>query len=129
MTLGIVLRIIMVLVGIILLLIAINSLAQNKMTAPFCLTWAVVAIIIIVAGIVLNPSEWNSYISSRGLVLLLLMSFGLIYGTYFVSMKVSELMRSGTEMAIQISLLKTENNELKKRLEQLEKKVNGEENA
>ena len=105
---GLMLQIIMILTGVYLLVRTISSLAKRRMTEPFCLTWGLVAIGIILAGCLLRPAGWNQYISYTGMVLLLLIGFCLLYGAYFISCQVSELMRQNNELAIQVSLLKEE---------------------
>lgn len=123
MSAGGILQIIMVLAGILVLFISVISLAKRRMTEPFCLTWGIVAILIIMAGILLRPSGWNRYISSVGLLLVVLIGFCLMYGSYFMSCKISELMRKNNELAIQVSLLIREKEEMISKLEELENAV------
>lgn len=120
---GAILQIIMIVVGIFLLGAVISSLARRKMTESFCLTWGMIAIIIILAGILLRPAEWYRYISAIGMLLLLLIGFCIIYGAYFMSSKVSELMRKNMELSMQVSLLNHEKDELRKDLEELAEKL------
>lgn len=121
---GMILQIIMIVVGIFLLGAVVSSLARRKMTESFCLAWGLVAIIIILAGILLRPAEWNRYISGMGMVLLLMIGFCIVYGAYFMSTKVSELMRKNMELSIQVSLLKHEKEEFSKQLKELAEKIN-----
>lgn len=116
---GVMLQIIMIVAGGVLLAAVVSSLAKRKMTESFCLTWGVIAIIIILAGILLRPAEWNRYISGMGLLLLLMIGFCIIYGAYFMSTKVSELSRKNQELAMQVSLLNHEKDELYRRLDEL----------
>lgn len=120
---GLMLQIIMILTGVFLLCRTISSLARRKMTEPFCLSWGMIAVIIILAGCLLRPAGWNQYISYTGMVLLLLIGFCALYGAYFVSCRVSELMRKNNELAIQVSLLNEEREELEKKIEELAKKM------
>lgn len=121
---GMILQIIMIVVGIFLLGAVVSSLARRKMTESFCLAWGLVAIIIILAGILLRPAEWNRYISGMGMVLLLMIGFCIVYGAYFMSTKVSELMRKNMELSIQVSLLKHEKEEFSRQLKELAEKIN-----
>lgn len=120
---GLMLQIIMILTGVFLLCRTISSLARRRMTEPFCLSWGLISITIILAGFLLRPAGWNQYISYTGLVLLLLLLFAALYGAYFISCRVSELMRKSNELAIQVSLLNEEREELKKKTEELAKKL------
>ena len=123
---GVILRIILIAVGGILLATVISSLAKRKMTESFCLTWGLIAIIIILAGILLRPAEWNKYISGTGMMLLLMIGFCIVYGAYFMSGKVSELIRKNMELAMQVSLLNHEKEELHRRLDELSEKIGNE---
>lgn len=116
---GVMLRIIMIVAGFALLGLSLSSLAKRRMTEPFCLTWGLISVLIILAGILLRLAEWNKYISPTGMLLVLLLGFCLVYGAYFISARVSELMRKNQELAIQVSLLTQENEEIWKQLEKL----------
>lgn len=113
---GDVLRLILIVTGIVMLFITIGSLAKRKMNESFCLAWGIVSLAIILAGILLRPVHWSEYISNTGLVLLLIIFYGVLYAGYFVSLKISELTRKNQELAIQVSLLNQENERILKRL-------------
>lgn len=116
---GVLLRIIIILVGVVLFCVTLFSLAKRRMTESFCLTWGFISVIIILAGILLRPTELASYISGTGMILVGIVAFCVIYGAYFMSIKVSELMRRNLELAMQISLLRKENEEINERLQEL----------
>ena len=116
-------RIIICCGGVVLLGITMSSLARRKMTEPFCLTWGFISVVLILAGILLRPTLWNSLISLTGMFLVLLLGFAVIYISFFVSTRVSELMRKNQELAMQVSLLNWEKDELWKKLEELSKQV------
>lgn len=116
---GVLLRIIIILVGIVLFCVTLFSLAKRRMTESFCLTWGFISVIIVLAGILLRPTELASYISGTGMILVGIVAFCVIYGAYFMSIKVSELMRRNLELAMQISLLRKENEEIRERLQEL----------
>ena len=50
MTLGDLLTIFLIVMGICLLVMAILSLAKRKMTEPFCLAWAIVSVLLVICG-------------------------------------------------------------------------------
>jgi len=116
---GVILRIIMILTGVFLLCITLSSLAKRRMTEPFVLTWGLISVIIILAGILLRPTEWNRYISGTGMLLVGLISFCVVFGTYFISARVSELMRKNMELAMQLSLMKQEEGEMEEQIAEL----------
>lgn len=114
-----ILRIIFIITGLFMLGLTVTSLARRRMNESFCLAWGVVSVCIILAGCLLRPSQWNKYLSDVGLVLILLVFFCLIYAAYFMSLKISELTRKNTELAIQISLLNAENERILKALKDI----------
>ncbi|MBR1477152.1 MAG: hypothetical protein IJ608_04215 [Lachnospiraceae bacterium] len=120
---GIFLRIIMVGTGLWILLLTVLSLARRRLTEAFCLAWGIIAICFIIAGIVLNPNWWNLYISFEGLLLACLIGFCLIYGVYFVSSNLADVIRKNTELAMQVTLLNTENTELRQELMKIKEAI------
>ena len=97
---------------------AVLSLAKRKMTDPFCLAWVLLSALMILSGVLLNPSQLDRYISTRGLILIIIVVSGILWGLWFISTQVSLLKRRNQEMAMQISLL---NNDCEKILKELEK--------
>lgn len=120
---GDLLRVIICCSGVVLLGITLSSLAKRRMTEPFCLIWGIISVAMILAGILLRPTMWNRYISITGMFLLLLLGFAVIYIAYFISTRVSELMRKNQELAMQVSLLNWEKDELWKKLDDLSRKL------
>lgn len=118
---GDLLTIFLIVMGIYFLFMAILSLAKRKMTEPFCLAWAVVAVLIIICGILIDPSELDRYISFRVLIVILLITAGVVWTLWFISTQVSILRRKNQELAMQISLLNQDSEKILKRLEELEK--------
>lgn len=118
MAVGDVLRLFVIVAGAYMFLKAILSLAKRKMTEPFCLAWAVLSALMILSGILLNPSQLDGYISTRGLILIIMIVSGILWGLWFISTQVSILKRRNQELAMQISLL---NNDCEKILRELEK--------
>ena len=116
---GNILQIIIIVTGIFLLIVTINSLAHRKMTESFCLAWGLIAFILVLAGLFLRPTEWSSFMSPMGLVLVVMIGFCVVYVAYFMSTKVSELSRRNQELAIQVSLLSQENQRIAEQLEQM----------
>ena len=102
---GDILRIFVIVAGAYMFLKAILSLAKRKMTEPFCLAWALLAVLMVLAGILLNPVQIDNFISFRGLILVILVISGLLWGLWFISSQVSILKRRNQELAMQISLL------------------------
>lgn len=114
-----ILKLVICLVGVLMMIITVASLAKRRMNESFCLAWGVISLMLILAGILLHPSELEKIISPIGLVLILIIIFGVLYFVYFVSVKISTLSREKQELAIQVALLNQENQRIMKRLEQI----------
>ena len=118
---GDLLRIFVIVAGAYMLLKAVLSLAKRKMTEPFCLAWALLAALMILAGVLLNPVQLDKFISLRGMILIILVISGLLWGLWFISSQVSVLKRRNQELAMQISLLNRDCEKILKELEELRK--------
>lgn len=120
---GDILRIAAILTGFSLLGITVSSLARRKMTESFCLTWGLISIMFILAGILLRPYGVSQFVGYTGLWLILIVGFCAVFGAFFVSTKVSELIRKNQELAIQVTLLNQENRLVMEKLEELTKEL------
>ena len=78
----------------------------------------VLSALMILSGALLNPSQMKRYVSTRGLILTIIIVSGVLWGLWFISTQVSILKRKNQELAMQISLL---NNDCEKILRELEK--------
>lgn len=110
---GILLSCIIIVTGAALFAAALLSLAKRRMTEPFCLIWGLISAMVILAGILVRQMPWTQDISGTGLILILIGAFCMIYGAFFTSVCVSELMRKNLELSMQVSLLLAEIEELK----------------
>ena len=102
---------------------AILSLAKRKMTEPFCLAWVFLSALMILSGALLNPSQMKRYVSTRGLILTIIIVSGVLWGLWFISTQVSILMRKNQEIAMQTSLLNQDCVQLLKKIESLEEEL------
>ena len=118
---GIYVKLFFIVLALFLLGRAWVSLAKRKMTDHFCLAWAFLAVLIGLAGILLQPSQIEHYISWRGMILGMIVLVGIIGSLWFLSMQVSSLMRKNQELAMQTSLLNQDYMTLIRRVEELEK--------
>ena len=87
---GFVIRMAMVIIGFFLLVITMLSLSKRKMTDSFTLTWGLISVIFILGGVFLHPAELNRYISAMGMLLVAAIGFCMLFGAYFMSLRVSE---------------------------------------
>lgn len=61
------------------------------------------------------------YVSTRGLILTIIIVSGVLWGLWFISTQVSILKRKNRELAMQVSLLNNDYEKIIKKLEKLEK--------
>ena len=118
-TMGLILKIVIILLGAFLLCDAIFSLAKRKMTDSFCLMWGLISVIIIIIGIIIRPSKLSDFLSPMSFALIILALYPLLHIALFFSHTISDLVRKNNELAINVSLLISENEELKKMIEEI----------
>ena len=118
-----IIRLILVIIGVVLLISTIFSLAKRIMTETFCLVWGILALMFVLAGIMLKPVNWTVYISTSGSVIVLIAVLCMIWCSFFITMQLSVVRRKNQELAMQISLLNQENEILRERLDELEKNI------
>ena len=61
------------------------------------------------------------YVSTRGLILTIIIVSGVLWGLWFISTQVSILKRKNQELAMQVSLLNNDYEKIIKELEKIEK--------
>ena len=79
--------------------------------------------LLVICGILIEPSELERYISLRVLILILLITIGVGWILWFISTQISILRRRNQEIAMQISLLNQDSERMMKKLEDLEKRM------
>ena len=117
---GLFLQIVLIVAGVIILITDVLLLAKRKLAESISIVWGFGGLIFIVAGIVLHPSGWINYLSKAGMALMLLLGFCVVYGLFYASIRLSEIIRKQTEMAMDISLLNQEMVELKRKMAELD---------
>lgn len=121
MEVGDILRLFVIVSGVFMVVGVILSLAKRKMTEPFCLAGVFLSALMILSGALLNPFQMKRYVSTRGLILTIIIVSGVLWGLWFISMQVSILKRKNQELAMQVSLLNNDYEKIIKELEKLEK--------
>lgn len=117
---GQILRILMIAASVLLLLQTTLSLAQRKLKEQFALLWAMIAVLLFMAGIFLRPTTWSTYISSAGTLIIIGGIACIVWCLFFLSTQLSVLSRKNQELAMQVSLLNQENERIIEELKQLQ---------
>ena len=120
---GFILRLFLCAIGAVLSVNVVSSLARRKITESFALIWGVMALLCVIAGILVRPVLLNSYLSAIGMILIMMAVLCVIVGAYFISLRISELMRKTQELSINVTLLYDENLRLMKQVEELTKQL------
>lgn len=120
----VIIKLFLITVGVVMLVSTVFSLARRVMTETFCLVWGVLSVMIVLAGIVLQPREWSNYISTSGTIILIVAAVCILWCAFFMTKQLSILNRKNQELAMQISLLNQENEKIMEQLVTLQK--NGE---
>lgn len=123
MTSGQVFCIFMIGTGVILLIIVLLSLAKRRMTEPFCLAWGLFALLLLLAGCLLHPTELDRYISVTGMLLILFLIYSVLVSAYALSRALSVLIRQNRELAVQVSILNAETERMERELDALAEKA------
>lgn len=110
------LRIFLIVMGLAALVLANISTARRRMMVSFCAVWSVLAVLFILTGALLRPSQWNLYISWSALLLILFGIFLMLAVAFYFSLRVSQLFREARELAIQVSLLNQEIESIRREL-------------
>ena len=131
MDIGNVLRLFMIILGVLILIKTVVSLAKRKMTEQFCLVWAVLSVLFVICGFLLKPTSLEKYISLCGFIFAMLIVIIIVSGAWFISIQVSSLIRKNQELAMQTSLLNhdsecliSEIKSLKRQLSELKQEKN-----
>lgn len=119
---GNVFRILMILLGILLFLMIIFSLAKRRMTYFFAFIWSAIALVMVLAGIYLRPTLLDTFMSHKGFIIVISAGLIILFTFWFLTIQVSILMRKNQELAIQVSLLNHDYVSIFDRLEELEDK-------
>ena len=131
MDIGNVLKLFMIILGVLILIKTVVSLAKRKMTEQFCLVWAVLSVLFVICGFLLKPTSLEKYISLCGFIFAMLIVIIIVSGAWFISIQVSSLIRKNQELAMQTSLLNhdsecliSEIKSLKRQLSELKQEKN-----
>lgn len=119
MTSGQIFCVFMIGTGAVLLATVLLSLAKRRMTEPFCLAWGLFALLLLLAGCLLHPTELDRYISATGMLLILFLTYSVLVSAYALSRALSVLIRKNRELAVQVSILNAETERMARELYEL----------
>lgn len=115
----VVFRIVAVVAGAILLVLAFTSLVKKQMTEGIALGWAIGSVIAILIGAVPSLSEWSRKLSTGSIIALLLFAVFVVGYVFKISSDLSKIKMKNQELAMQVSLLNQENERILNELERM----------
>ncbi len=98
--------------GLLFLFLAFREYAKKKLTEAAGLIWGLFGILLIVLAIWPGTLVWCAAISPAGLTFLFVIFLFLTLFLFWQSMAVSKLIRKNQELAMQVSLLNQENEQI-----------------
>ncbi len=120
---GEIIRVMLIVMGIVLFINMIFSLAKKRMKEQFCLVWGFISILLFISGILLHPDGLSQYISASGTVIIVMLSICVVWALFYLSIQISVLSRKNQELAMQVSLLNQENEWIMRELKETKEKV------
>ncbi|MBO5458986.1 MAG: DUF2304 domain-containing protein [Lachnospira sp.] len=106
------LRIIMVVIGILVVVFDFIAYSHKKVTDNIGLGWLAVAAAIILCSVVPGISSWSEVLCAKEYMVFLIFFIILLIAFYKLSMLVSQLLKRNQELAMQVSLLNQENEQI-----------------
>ncbi len=124
---GLFIQILLIAFGASMFITGVISLVRKKMSEVVVVPWGLGALIFIILGIIVRPDGWKTYLSTSGLIMIIVFFVIATYAIYFFSIRITETMKKNNELAIQVSLLNSEVEELRKKMEAMEEDVSANE--
>lgn len=118
-----VIRLILIIVGLIFLGLSLLTFVTKKISPGMGVLWVLASIVIFVMAWMPFWSRWVQLVSLPVTIIVFLLSFTLLMGLFLVCLSVSNLMSRNRELAMQVSLLNQENEQILKALQELEAKT------
>ncbi len=106
------LQILVVMGGIVFLLITFMQYAKKRMTEEIGMLWSLFSILMIVIGLIPDSLAWVGQIRTSVAVVLFGFAFFCLLLLLYLSIVISQLLRKNEELALQVSLLNQENEQI-----------------
>ncbi|MGN0361457.1 MAG: DUF2304 domain-containing protein [Bilifractor sp.] len=118
---GLVFRLFLIATGIYIFFRLLFALARRKMVEVYSVAWVFLSLFFLLTGIVVHPYGMQRIISWQFFILIMLVIWIGVEGFFRISEHQSDLFRKNAELAMQISLLNEENQEVRRSLASLER--------
>lgn len=116
-------RLIVILAGICLMLLTFFMYSRRRLTDHIAMGWGLFSFIMILAGLIRAWSGWSRALALASYPMVFAMGGMLILIIFMHSVHLSQLVMKNQELAIQVSLLNQENEELILRILKIEHRM------
>ncbi len=116
-------RLILILVGLSFLLMSLLAFITKKISPGMGVLWVLASFVLFVMGFLPVWQNWVRLVSVRVTIMVFILGFVFLTGLFLVCLSISNLMTKNRELAMQVSLLNQENEQILKALEELEERV------
>jgi hypothetical protein len=95
----------------------------KKISPGMGVLWVLASFVLFVMGFLPVWQNWVRLVSVRVTIMVFILGFVFLTGLFLVCLSISNLMTKNRELAMQVSLLNQENEQILKALEELEERV------
>ena len=110
----------LIVLGVVLFITDLISLARRKIDSAFSVVWGVLAIVLVLLGVFLSFGVLSRYMSWQAVIFITVGVTALLFSLYRIVQYISELTSRNQELVIQVSLLNEESRQLKESVRQLQ---------
>ena len=112
-------RIVLIVVGLFYLIVSLLAHIRRRLFGGIGLLWVLASIVLVVLGILPVWHNWNRLVSRPVTVAVALLGVSFLTGLYLICLSLSRLIDRNRELALQVSLLNQENEQVLKELRRL----------
>lgn len=106
---AVIVRIVVACLGVLLLTIDFLTYCKQKIKENFAFLWGMFGVILVLISAITPLAQWSTLLSGWGYVAVLTLATVLVWLLFTMSMDVSQLALKNQELAMQVSLLNSEN--------------------
>lgn len=106
---AVIVRIVVACLGVLLLAVDFFAYCKQKIKENFAFLWGVLAVVLVLISAITPLAQWSTLLSGWGYAGVLTLATILIWLLFTMSMDVSQLALKNQELAMQVSLLNSEN--------------------
>ena len=122
-------KLILIGMGVGFLILSLLSFVTKKISPGMGVLWVLASILLIVLGFLPVWRRWMQLVSLQVTITFFVLVAVFLIGLFLVCLTISNLLSRNRELAMQVSLLNQENEQMLKDLEELENKTKGVEPA